>query len=461
MSLLTRLAGGRDVESRSVTFDDVWGAPAQTTHAGIAVDAKKALENRAVFGSISVITEGISTLPIHGFNPDGNKRMPLEHEPRWLARGFNPEVDVADGVAQLLVSLLADGNGYVVPSRYRGDVVELFPQDPTKVNIDRERAGGLVYDVHDGATHKVYRAAAGEMIHVRGLRWPGAIKGLAPITLARQAIGLGIAAEQFAALFFGQGANAGGVLEAPGDLDDGQAKKLARSWLRAHSGLRKAHLPAVLTGGLKWQKTGFAPEEAQMIETRRFQIEEICGFYRVAPWMVGELSQHASQGGGNGIEAQGIQLITYTLRPWITRLEQALLPAVRGISNPHAELRFNVAGLLRGDSKSRYEAYALARQWGWLCVDDILALEDLPPLPDGKGQAYLQPLNMVTAGGDQGLAMDKAIAAASALIRSGFDPQAALEAVGLDPITHLGLLPATVQKPDDAAVAADLDTSEQ
>lgn len=402
MSILSRLAVPL-ADARSISYQDVWGAGGEwtggsATHAGVAVDYAKALETRAVWACTSLIAEAIAGLPAHGFVPDGPARLALPTEPAWLKR-FSTDCDPADGWSQLVVSLLSDGNAYAVTPRDRmGEVVEVIPQDPCAATLDKDRNGRPLVVVHDGARDIAYTAGPyGQILHVRGLRWPGKAKGMSPVNAARQAIGLGLAAEQFGALFFANGTHAGGHLETDQSEDSVASEALAKRWRKAHGGLRKAHLPAILTGGLKWVQTTVSPAEAQALDVRRFQVAEVAGFYRVPGHLIGDVERSSSW--GTGIEEQSISWVTFSLKPWLIRLEQAFSRLVAE-QHPGAEMRFNVSGLLRGDLKSRYEAYAIARQWGFASVDDILAWEDRPPLPDGQGSHYIVPLNMAPAGSD-------------------------------------------------------------
>lgn len=389
-------------EQRAVSYQDVWGKGGDffgaTTDAGVEVDALKAMEQRAVYACVSLIAESISTLPAKFFIPEGDQRIPLP-DPMWLKR-FNHDCEVSDGWAQILTSLLLEGNAYALtPRTSSGEVGEVIPLDPRIVKVDRD-SKGLFYEIDEGSKNTVVRnETLSTMTHVRALRWPGQLVGMSPIQAAKQAVGLGIAAESFGALFFGQGATPSGVLETDADLSPEAAQALAAAWKRTHGGLRKAWLPAVLKSGLKWKQTSVANRESQFLELREFQVAEIAGFYRVPPHMIGSVERSTSW--GTGIEQQSIAFVVYTLRPWIVRIEQAfgrLAPPELAA----AEMRFNVSGLLRGDAKSRFEAYSLGRNGGWLSADDIRALEDMAPLPGGQGETYLQPLNMTSAAeGDQ------------------------------------------------------------
>lgn len=229
------------------------------------------------------------------------------------------------------------------------------------------------------------------MLHIPGFGFNGLV-GLSPIAVARQAIGLGLAAEEFGARFFGNGTNLGGVVKHPGKLSDQAAKNLRSSINETYSGLGQSHRVMLLEEGMDFVKVGIPPEDAQFLETRKFQVEEIARIFRVPPHMIGELSRATF----NNIEHQSIEFVVHTIRPWLVRWEQVMkwklfLPSER--KSFFAE--FVVDGLLRGDIKNRYAAYAIGRQNGWLSADDIREMENLNPLPDGQGQIYLVNGNMV------------------------------------------------------------------
>ena len=230
--------------------------------------------------------------------------------------------------------------------------------------------------------------------HLRGLSNDG-LDGYSPISLMRQAIGLSMAAEKFGAKFFGNDARPGGILLHPGQLGDEAAKRLTETWESRHGGLSGAHRVAVLEEGLSYKEIGIPPDDAQFLETRKFQVNEIARIYRIPPHMLADLERATF----SNIEHQSIDFVTHTIRPWLVRWEQSIkqnlmVPADR--DRYFAE--FLVDGLLRGDTKSRYEAYAIGRQNGWFSADDIREMENLNPLPDGKGEEYLIPLNMIPAG---------------------------------------------------------------
>jgi hypothetical protein len=232
-----------------------------------------------------------------------------------------------------------------------------------------------------------------EVLHIKGLGGDG-ISGYSVIGMARQSLGLGVAAEQYGARLFANGSRPSGVLRHPGRLSDGASKRLKDDWENMHKGLDQAHRVAVLEEGVEWQTIGIPPEDAQFLETRKFQVTEMARWLRLPPHKLADLERATF----SNIEHQAIDYVTSALRIWLVRWEQAihsrlLTSAERGTF--FAE--HLVDALLRGDTKSRYEAYAIGRTWGWLSADDVSEMENRNPLPDGRGEVYLVPLNMMPA----------------------------------------------------------------
>jgi HK97 family phage portal protein len=272
------------------------------------------------------------------------------------------------------------------------------------------------------------------VLHSPGMMWPGAVRGMSPLEAARQTIGAGLSAEEYAARFFGEGSVPDGVIEVPGDLDPAELRAMASGWAKSHGGKSNRRLPGVLKGDAKWKPTAVTNEQAQFLQTRGFNASLIAAqVYLIDPAEIGLPVPGTSLTYTNQ-EERSIRKVQVTFLPWIVRLENlvtSLLPA-----GEYAKL--NVSSLLRSDTKARFEAYGTGLEHDFITVDEVRALEDLPPLPPKA----TPPPTLV----DQ-------IDAAGALIRAGFVPAAALEAVGLPPIEHTGLAPVTVKTEDAAAPA--------
>jgi len=372
-----------------------WGSPLA---GGVYVDEHVALRYAAVYACCRVIAEAVSQMPWHVMARNGprRERMPT-HPADWLLHvAPNEELGAFDFRQTLLFWALTWGNGYAEIER-DGSLrpIALWPIEPDRVTPTRDERGRLVYKISNAAAGGNAIIQARDMFHLRGPGWDG-LTGYSPIDLARKSIGLGLATEQFGASFFGNGAVPGAVLEAPETLElspDGK-KLLLEEFNQAHRGPGNYGKVAYLDGGMKYKPISIPNDAAQFLETRQHQVLEICRWYKVPPHKVYELGRATY----NNVEQQQIEFLTETLIPWMTRLEQEadaklLGPYQRG----RLYTKIKPESLLRGDVKSRYEAYAVGRQWGWFSINDVRALEDMDPIPQG-GDEYLTPLNMREAG---------------------------------------------------------------
>jgi HK97 family phage portal protein len=292
-----------------------------------------------------------------------------------------------------IVHLLLWGNFYAeIVVDGRGEVAALWPIPPRLVTPRRLANKRLVYDLEIPEDPRTFDAEW--VFHVPSMRTNG-LKGLSVVGQAREAIGLGMAAERYGAAVFGNGVVPGGVLEHPGELSDGAYERLQATWKDRHQGLDNAHRLAILEEGMKYNKIGVPPEDAQFLETRKFQRSEVAGMFRVPPHMIGDLDRATF----SNIEHQSTEYVVYSLQPWLRRIEaRALVSLLLRKDQERFFAEFLVDGLLRGDSVSRNQAYSTARNWGWMSVNEIRQRENLNPI-DG-GDVFLQPMKMVEAGGD-------------------------------------------------------------
>jgi len=354
---------------------------------GRDVGVEAALQNATVWACVRVIAETIASLPciVYRRSEDGGKRRATYHRLYSVLHDqTNPEMTAFDFWEVLATHVLTWGNHYSQIEVDDYGVKALWPLEPSRVTPIRQ-GGQLAYQ---------YRTISGEtkifsfeeIFHVHGLSWNG-VTGLSVVNYAREAIGLGLATEEYGARFFGNGARPGGVLEHPGKLSTAGHDRLKVDWNDAHQGPANAHRVAILEEGMKWHETSLPPEDSQFIETRRFQVEEIARWYRVPLHMIGEQTKNTSW--GSGIEQQSIGFVVYTIRPWLVRIEQAIQRDLFEITTGKRDhfAQFLVDGLLRGDVKSRYDAYAVGRQNGWLSTNDIRRLENMNPVEGGE--AYM------------------------------------------------------------------------
>ena len=277
-----------------------------------------------------------------------------------------------------------------------GRVVALYPLLPNKMEVNRDENGELYYlytkyndenpNIRKYGQVKLSRY---DVLHIPGLGFDGLV-GYSPIAMARNAVGMTIACEEYGASFFANGANPSGVLEHPGILKD--PSKVRDSWNEVYRGSANAHKVAVLEEGMKYQQIGVPPEEAQFLETRKFQIDEIARLYRIPPHMIGDLDKSSF----SNIEQQSLEFVKYTLDPWVIRWEQSLMRSLLTEEEKKQYfIKLNVDGLLRGDYQSRMNGYAIGRQNGWMSANDIREMEDMNPISEEEGgNLYLINGNM-------------------------------------------------------------------
>lgn len=363
------------------------------SNSGVQVDELRALQTSAVYACVKILAETVASLPLHLFKKGkGGKSEMAEQHPLFscLYEMPNDEMTSFEFREMMMTSLLLWGNAYARKIRKNGHVTELWYLKPQLMTVERDtQTGKIKYTYSDDITNQTYEYKPEQIFHIKGLSLDG-VTGLSPISQAREAVGLSLATEEYGAKFFGNGARPGGVLEHPGILKD--PEKLRESWNKVYQGTRNSHKVAVLEEGMKYHTIGIAPEDAQFLETRKYQVNEICRIFRVPPHLVGDLERATF----SNIEHQSIEFVQHTIRPWLVRWEQAIS---RSLLDEKERLlyfsRFNVDGLMRGDYKSRMEGYAIGRQNGWLSANDIRHLEDLPPIPKEQGgDAYLVNGNM-------------------------------------------------------------------
>lgn len=377
-----------------------WFKGGDATHAGVRVSPATALRYAPFFAGMRVISEDVSTLPLFLYErlePRGKRRAPDHPVFPLLHDSPNPLMTATSLRETLTGHALSWGNGYAEIVRNRGRVVELWPLRPDRMKPETVSQGPgrkvLRYQYRDEVNQIEATFNADEILHITGPGGDG-ISGWSIVTLARNSIGLGLATELYGSSFFGNGSRPGGVLEHPGELSDKAKKRIKSDWEQLHKGLDRAQRIAILEEGVKWNQIGIPPEDAQFLETRKMQVEDMARWLRLPPHKIADL-EHATF---SNIEHQGIDYVISSLRPWLVRWEQMILLR---LLNSEERGRFFaehlVDGLLRGDIKSRYDAYAVGRQWGWLSADDVREKENENPLPDGQGEMYMVPLNMVPA----------------------------------------------------------------
>lgn len=369
------------------------------SNSGQTVNEKTAMQMSAVYACVRIIAEAIAQIPLNVYRltVDGGKEKDLRHPLYFLLHDEpNPEMTSFIFRETLMSHLLLWGNAYAQIIRNgKGEVVGIYPLMPDRMQVDRNEVGNLVYTYakyYDevGAKHAFEQITlpAYQVLHIPGLGYDGLI-GYSPIAMARNAIGMSMAAEDFGATFFANGATPGGVLEHPGIVKD--PERLRESWHAQFSG-KNSHNIAVLEEGMTFKPMSIPPEEAQFLETRKFQIDEIARIFRVPPHMVGDLEKSSF----SNIEQQSLEFVKYTVGPWVARWEQSLSQALLLPSEKtRYTIKYNLDGLLRGDYESRMNGYAVGRQNGWLSANDIRELENMNRIPaEEGGDEYLINGNM-------------------------------------------------------------------
>jgi HK97 family phage portal protein len=358
------------------------------TNSGKRVNDRTAMQHIAVYACVRVLSEAIAQLPLHvyQYTDKGKERVP-QHPLYFLLHDQpNPEMTSFVFRETLMSHLLIYGNAYAQIIRNgRGDVIGLYPLMPDKVKVDRDEHNRLIYiySRYDEANPNLKSQGdivlcSEDVLHIPGLGYDGLV-GYSPIAMAKNAIGLAVACDEYGATFFANGASPSGVLEHPGVIKN--PERVRDAWHSAYGG-RNSHKVAVLEEGMKFTPIAIPNNEAQFLETRKFQIEEIARLYRVPLHMIGDLD-HATF---SNVEHLSLDFVKYSLDPWLVRWEQSFQKDLLSDSDKGKYfIKFNVEGLLRGDYASRMQGYATARQNGWMSANDIRELEDMNAIPEELG----------------------------------------------------------------------------
>ena len=374
--------------------------------AGKSVTERSAMQMTAVYACVRILSEAIAGLPLHlyRYNSEGGKEKAIDH-PLYLLLHDEPNPEMSSFIFRetLMTHLLLWGNAYAQIIRNgKGEVIALYPLMPNKMTVDRDKNGQLYYSYQRssdeaGGKNETVILTPYDVLHIPGLGFDGLV-GYSPIAMAKNAIGLAIATEEYGSKFFANGASPSGVLEHPGTIKD--PERLRESWQSSFGGSVNSHKIAVLEEGLKFTPISISPNEAQFLETRKFQINEIARIFRVPPHMVGDLEKSSF----SNIEQQSLEFVKYTLDPWVVRWEQALHRILlTKEEKPEYFFKFNVDGLLRGDYQSRMSGYAVGIQNGFMSPNDVRELENMDLIPDEMGgnlymtNGNLCPLSMAGA----------------------------------------------------------------
>ena len=370
-----------------------------TSTSGKRVNERSSMQMTAVYSCVRILSEAIASLPLHIYEQSDTHSQKARDHPLFFLLHDEPNPEMTSFIFRetLMTHLLLWGNAYAQIIRNgKGEVVGLYPLMPDRMKVDRNDNGQLYYEYQvskaDPAVNKTgtVRLQPHDVLHIPGLGFDGLV-GYSPIAMAKNAIGMAIACEEYGAKFFAHGAAPSGVLEHPGTLKD--PSRVRESWQATFGGPSNSGKVAVLEEGMKYTPISVPPEQAQFLETRKFQINEIARIFRVPPHMVGDLEKSSF----SNIEQQSLEFVKYTLDPWVSRWEQAMTKVLFSDDEKQSfSIKFNVDGLLRGDYQSRMNGYAIARQNGWMSANDIRRLEELDPLPaEAGGDLYLVNGNML------------------------------------------------------------------
>jgi HK97 family phage portal protein len=425
-------------EQRALSFQQVWGSGGDFTtlsNADVIVNSDTAFTVSAFFGAVSLISDTVSTLPVDSYIRVDGERRPFRRnggKPSWIDQ---PDVDTTKQAhyGALITSLLVYGNSYTRVYRDRaGEVVNLVVLDPNTVEVKRSSLGRKVFHVQG----EKKPLTADEIIHIIDLAVPGSLIGLSRITKLKDALGIGIALQDFAARYFAQGLSADVVLLAPTATPE-QAKNLVDGFNNRHSGLKKSHKAGILTGaGVDVKQLTNDPEKSQVLESRRFVVEEIARAFNIPPHLLGIPGSNTYA----SVEQNNLQWISHGLRPITEKIEWAYS---RLISTEQAFIKFNMNALLRGDLQSRATSYSVMTQAGIMSVNDVRTLEDMSAVVGGD--QHRVPLANINLTASELTSEEMRIKMARDLITVGFDPEETLKALNLPPITHAGLISTQLQ----------------
>ncbi len=399
MEILKRIFRSRD-KPQNRTSGSAYSFFLGNTTSGKRVNERSAMQMTAVYACVRILSEAIAGLPLHlyRYTDNGSKEKAIDN-PLYFLLHDEPNTEMTSFAFRetLMTHLLLWGNAYAQIIRNgRGEILALYPLMPDRMNVDRDDKGQIYYEYRTSSDDAPINKQATvklkpyDVLHISGLGFDGLV-GYSPIAMAKNAIGLAIAAEEYGSKFYANGAAPSGVLEHPGILKD--PSKVRESWTQTFGGSSNSHKVAVLEEGMKYTPISINPSDAQFLETRKFQINEIARIFRIPPHMVGDLEKSSF----SNIEQQSLEFVKYTLDPWVSRWEQSLMRSLFTQEEKKKYfVKFNVDGLLRGDYQSRMNGYAVGIQNGFMSPNDIRGLENMDLIPEELGgNKYMCNGNMI------------------------------------------------------------------
>jgi HK97 family phage portal protein len=424
------------IEKRAISFQTLWGSGGDFelgTRSGTLINQETALQINAVFSAISLISNTVSTLPLDVYiRRDGDQRA-FRPAPSWVTL---PDVHFNDKSAfysALVTSMLLDGNAFVrVFSNSRGEVINLTILNPINVEIKASAA-----DVKYWLTAEEIMLNSEEVIHITDLVRPGKIRGVSRVDALKENFGLAASLEEYAARFFGQGANPTGIIEFEGNLSADQAKSLADGFDARHrnSG-RRAHKTGVLSGGAKYKQTSIDPEKSQALEARRMAVEDVARAFSIP-------SNFLNLPGTNtysSVEQNSLMFVKYCIRPIVEKIEACMSSLMsRYPGGETAYIKFSLDGLLRADFSTRNQSYSVGLQSGFYTVNDIRRFENLSRIDDPSADTVRVPLANINVDAADLSAQQVRVKMARDLVMVGFSPADVLKSFDLPAMEHTGL----------------------
>lgn len=426
----------RFFEQRGISYQSIFASGddiAFGTYAGTNINSDTVYQVNAIFSAVNLISTTLSTLPLDVFIRDDGTRKPFRPKPEWVNR---PDVSFPSYhpfYSAVFASMLMEGNAFIrVFSNQRNEVVNLVVLNPLTVEVKRNGLGGLMFNV-EGEDQPL---TSDDMIFIPDLVRPGHVRGIARASALKESFGLSLALERWAQQFFGSGSTMNGVIEFPGNLSAEQASDLQASFDNRHKGWQKAHRTGVLTGGATFKPTQMDAEKAQVIEARRMAVEDVARAFNIPPHLLGlpGTNSYAS------VEQNNLAWVTHNLRPLASKVEAAmsfLMNRYRG--GTEAFLRFNLDGLLRADLQARTTSYSTMLQAGAYSINEVRAMEDMPPVMNVAAESPRVPLANVNMDDSTVKADMERVKMVQTLVYAGFTPDQVLQVMGMQPIDHTGL----------------------
>lgn len=427
-------------EQRGISFQTIWGSGGELemgTLSATKVNSDTAMQVNAIWSAVQLISNSISTLPVDSYQRVDGRRLALRPRPQWVTK---PDVDTTKEAfyGAVLNSLLLDGNAFIRIYRNNGRIVNMIVLNPISIRVSRNGLGRVLFHLEDSAE----TLGTDEVLFIPDIVRPGHIRGISRVEALKEDFGLAIALRNYASKFFGSGTQTSGIIEVPGNITAEQAKNLQDGFDSRHRGWGRAHRTAIISGGAKYVATSVENDKAQFLDSRRLAVEDIARIFGIP-------SNFLNLPGTNtysSVEQNSILLVTYALRPYIQKLETAFTQLlVEDTGNDGAFIKWSIDGLLRADISTRMNSYSIGLNSGFLTINDVRRLEDLPAIQDESADSVRVPLANVNIDAAELVGEEKKVNMANKLVISGYDPAEVLAALNLPPIRHTGLASVQLQ----------------